>query len=94
MKASEALATIGHDLMVRAAEAHVKGMNLAKQGARIDQLSRLASEKMSETVLATMLESGVARCVNGRYEAVDDDDVPAKAVDLIIPLTNKNVGNA
>jgi hypothetical protein len=94
VKASEALSAIGHDLMVKAAEAHVKGMNLAKQGARVDQLARLASEKVSETMLATMLESGIARCVDGRYEAVDVEDVKEPSAPIDYPLTNKNIGNA
>lgn len=92
MKSAKAhLQAIADALLLKAADAHVKGMALTRQSAKVEQLGRIAGdESVAQSMLSTLLSQGVVRCIGGEYEVVEDAlPLPAE-----IELTNRNIGTS
>lgn len=65
---------IADAFFTQSAEAHIKGMTLARTSARIEQLARILTESESDLVLAALIEEGSVCLVAGEYELVDVGD--------------------
>ncbi len=89
--AKEHMESIAYGFWLRAADAHARGMALAKTSARIGQLCSMSSEEAAAESLQVFIEYGTVRMVDGNYEIVDEDEALMSG-DFDIHMTTTKTG--
>ncbi len=84
--AREHLESIAYEFWIRSADAHAKGMSLARISARIGQLGQISTEDEALESLDIFVQYGTIRMVNGEYEVVEEAD------DMPITMTTNRTG--